>query len=72
MHRSHEHLVKIAIEVSDGDFIHQVLGDLKAGDIPADVRTRAIQAMIDNYFRPEVVTILKQYYAGRRSTGPAS
>ena len=53
MHRSHEYLVKIAIEVSDGVFIHQVLGKLKAGDIPADVRTRAIQAMIDNYFRPE-------------------
>jgi sulfate adenylyltransferase len=50
MHRSHEHLVKIAVEVSDGVFIHQVLGKLKAGDIPADVRTRAIQAMIDNYF----------------------
>src|SRR6516164_4971294 len=48
MHRSHEHLVKIAVEVSDGVFIHQVLGKLKAGDIPADVRTRAIQAMNDN------------------------
>ena len=40
MHRSHEHLVKIAVEVSDGVFIHQVLGKLKAGDIPADVRTQ--------------------------------
>ena len=55
MHRSHEHLVKIAMEVSDGVFIHQVLGKLKAGDIPADVRTHAIRAMIDNYFRPETV-----------------
>jgi sulfate adenylyltransferase len=55
MHRSHEHLVKIAVEVSDGAFIHQVLGKLKAGDIPAEVRTRAIQAMIDNYFRPGTV-----------------
>ena len=42
MHRSHEHLVKIAVEVMDGVFIHQVLGKLKEGDIPADVRTRAI------------------------------
>jgi sulfate adenylyltransferase len=55
MHRSHEHLVKIAVEVSDGVFIHQVLGKLKPGDIPADVRARAIQAMIDNYFRPGTV-----------------
>ncbi|MBL25532.1 MAG: sulfate adenylyltransferase [Rhodospirillaceae bacterium] len=50
MHRSHEHLVKIAIEVTDGVFIHQVLGKLKEGDIPADTRTKAIAAMIDNYF----------------------
>lgn len=50
MHRSHEHLAKIAIEVTDGVFIHQVLGKLKAGDIPAEVRTKAIQAMVDNYF----------------------
>ena len=50
MHRSHEHLAKIAIEVCDGVFIHQVLGKLKPGDIPAETRTRAIQAMVDNYF----------------------
>lgn len=69
MHRSHEHLVKIAIEVSDGVFIHQVLGRLKAGDIPAEVRTRAIQAMIDNYFRPETV-ILAGYPIEMRFAGP--
>src|SRR6476469_3329016 len=70
MHRSHEHLVKIAVEVSDGVFIHQVLGKLKAGDIPADVRTRAIQAMIDNYFRPGTVVQagypIEMRYAGPR------
>ena len=69
MHRSHEHLVKIAIEVSDGVFIHQVLGKLKAGDIPADVRTRAIQAMIDNYFRPGTV-IQAGYPIEMRYAGP--
>jgi len=50
MRRSHEYLAKIAIEITDGVFIHQVLGKLKAGDNPAETRTRAIQAMIDNYF----------------------
>ncbi len=55
MHRSHEHLAKIAIEVTDGVFIHQVLGKLKPGDIPAETRTRAIQAMIDNYFVKDTV-----------------
>ncbi len=55
MHRSHEHLAKIAVEVTDGVFIHQVLGKLKPGDIPAETRTRAIQAMIDNYFVKDTV-----------------
>ena len=69
MHRSHEHLVKIAVEVTDGVFIHQVLGKLKEGDIPADVRTRAIQAMIDNYFRPGTV-IQAGYPIEMRYAGP--
>jgi sulfate adenylyltransferase len=50
MHRSHEYLVKIAIEICDGVLIHQVLGALKPGDIPADVRVSAIDALVDNYF----------------------
>jgi sulfate adenylyltransferase len=69
MHRSHEHLAKIAVEVSDGIFIHQVLGKLKAGDIPAEVRTKAIQAMIDNYFRPGTV-IQAGYPIEMRYAGP--
>src|SRR5262249_23615749 len=69
MHRSHEYLVKIAIEVLDGVFIHQVLGKLKAGDIPAEVRTRTIQAMIDNYFRPGTV-IQAGYPIEMRYAGP--
>ncbi|NIV17686.1 MAG: sulfate adenylyltransferase [Woeseiaceae bacterium] len=50
MHRSHEHLAKIAIEVCDGVLIHQVLGALKPGDIPAEVRVRAIDTLVENYF----------------------
>ena len=69
MHRSHEYLVKIAVEVMDGVFIHQVLGKLKEGDIPAEVRTRAIQAMIDNYFRPGTV-IQAGYPIEMRYAGP--
>jgi len=69
MHRSHEYLVKIAVEVLDGVFIHQVLGKLKAGDIPAGVRTRTIQAMIDNYFRPGTV-IQAGYPIEMRYAGP--
>lgn len=69
MHRSHEYLAKIAVEVTDGVFIHQVLGKLKAGDIPAEVRTRAIQAMIDNYFRPSTI-IQAGYPIEMRYAGP--
>ena len=70
MHRSHEHLAKIAVEVTDGVFIHQVLGKLKPGDIPAEVRTEAIQAMIDNYFVQDTVVQagypIEMRYAGPR------
>ncbi len=70
MHRSHEYLVKIAAEVCDGVFIHQVLGKLKDGDMPADVRARAIQALIDGYFKPGIVLQagypIEMRYAGPR------
>jgi sulfate adenylyltransferase len=69
MHRSHEHLAKIAVEITDGVFIHQVLGKLKEGDIPAEVRTRAIQAMIDNYFVTDTV-IQAGYPIEMRYAGP--
>ncbi len=69
MHRSHEFLAKIAVEVTDGVFIHQVLGKLKPGDIPAMVRTQAIQAMIDHYFVPGTV-IQAGYPIEMRYAGP--
>ncbi|MEO5373640.1 MAG: sulfate adenylyltransferase [Alphaproteobacteria bacterium] len=69
MHRSHEHLAKIAVEVTDGVFIHQVLGKLKEGDIPAEVRTEAIGAMIDHYFVPGTV-IQAGYPIEMRYAGP--
>jgi len=50
MHRSHEYLAKIAVEMCDGLMIHQVLGALKPGDIPAEVRIKAIDALVKNYF----------------------
>jgi sulfate adenylyltransferase len=69
MHRSHEYLVKIALEVLDGVFIHQVLGKLKPGDVPAEVRTRAVDAMVENYFRPATV-IQAGYPIEMRYAGP--
>lgn len=50
MHRSHEYLAKVAIEICDGLLIHQLVGKLKEGDIPAEVRVKAINTLVDNYF----------------------
>ncbi len=52
MHRAHEYLAKVAVEVCDGVLIHQLLGRLKAGDIPAEVRVRAIDSLVSRYFVP--------------------
>jgi sulfate adenylyltransferase len=50
MHRSHEYLAKIAIETCDGVLIHSLLGTLKPGDIPAEVRSEAISTLAEHYF----------------------
>jgi sulfate adenylyltransferase len=69
LHRSHEYLCKIAVEVMDGVLIHQILGKLKAGDIPADVRVRAINALVENYFVKDTV-VTKGYPMEMRYGGP--
>lgn len=69
MHRSHEYLAKIAIEICDGVLIHSLLGALKPGDIPAEVRQEAIKTLIDNYFRADTV-IQAGYPLDMRYAGP--
>jgi len=69
MHRSHEYLAKVAIEVCDGVLVHSLLGNLKPGDIPAEVRTRAIGALIEKYFRPGTV-VQAGYPLDMRYAGP--
>lgn len=69
MHRSHEYLARIGLEVSDGLFVHQLVGKLKEGDIPAEVRVRCVQAVIDNYF-PEERVVTKVYPMEMRYAGP--
>jgi len=69
MHRSHEYLAKVAIEICDGLLIHQVLGALKPGDIPADVRVNSIDALVENYFVPGTV-IQAGYPIEMRYAGP--
>jgi sulfate adenylyltransferase len=69
MHRSHEYLAKIAIETLDGVLIHSLLGKLKPGDIPADVRSNAIGTLIKNYFSDNTV-IQAGYPLDMRYAGP--
>ena len=70
MHNSHAYLAWIAIEVCDGVYIHQLVGKLKPGDIPADVRVKAISALVNKYFKKERVAVggypLDMRYAGPR------
>ena len=69
MHRSHEYLAKVAIETCDGVLIHSLLGNLKPGDIPADVRTKAIGTLVDNYFVKNTV-VQAGYPLDMRYAGP--
>ena len=70
MHRSHEFLAKISIEVCDGVLIHSLIGNLKPGDIPADVRVKAIDTLVEHHFVKENVVQggypLDMRYAGPR------
>jgi sulfate adenylyltransferase len=70
MHRSHEYLAKIAVEVCDGVFIHSLVGNLKPGDIPAEVRVECIDGGVKNYFVEDKVVQggypLDMRYAGPR------
>ena len=69
MHRSHEYLAKIALEVLDGLYIHQLVGKLKPGDIPADVRVKCIDKLVEGYFVKQGV-IQGGYPLDMRYAGP--
>jgi sulfate adenylyltransferase len=69
MHRSHEYLAKVAIEVCDGVLVHSLLGAVKPGDIPAEVRTRTIAALIERYFVKNTV-VQAGYPLDMRYAGP--
>jgi sulfate adenylyltransferase len=69
MHRSHEYLAKVAIETCDGVLVHSLLGNLKPGDIPAEVRTRAIAVLVEKYFVRKTV-VQSGYPLDMRYAGP--
>ena len=69
MHRSHEYLVKIALEICDGVLIHSLLGKLKDGDVPPEVSTQAISVLIEHYFAQGSV-VQAGYPLDMRYAGP--
>jgi len=72
MHRSHEYLVKFALESGfvDGAFIHAIVGALKAGDIPGETRVKCYEALVENYFPADRIQLgvypMEMRYGGPR------
>ncbi len=69
MHRAHEYCTKVALELCDGLFVHPLVGQLKKGDIPAEVRLQCYRELLDNYYPGERV-VLKAYPMEMRYAGP--